>query len=149
MRIYQLALSLSLFFSTAALSAAEIESNNTPASANTLTSNVTMSGNLYDGTDEDYFRINAGPSGTLTINVRGYNNADLQVLNPSLEVVSAINVISGTEELSVGVGSQGYYEVSVFDCKEIVGAEGGSPEIVTVNVYGSLSGKLPIWLILK
>ena len=95
---------------------AETETNNNSASANTLTSGVQMSGNLYDDTDEDYFRINVGSSGTLSIDISSYYNyASVQVLNPSLEVVSGIDYISAGESLSVGVASPGYYYIRIFE----------------------------------
>ena len=74
---------LSLTGSVFAFSDAEIERNNTLETANTLASGVTMSGNLYDPTDEDYFRIKVGSSGTLSVDISARNFADLQVLNSS------------------------------------------------------------------
>ena len=106
---------LSLTGSVFAFSDAEIERNNTPETANTLASGVTMSGNLYDATDEDYFRIKVGSSGTLSIDISSYNRADVQVLNPSLQVVSGLDYLYGQESLSVGVASAGYYYIRIFD----------------------------------
>jgi hypothetical protein len=106
---------LSLTCSIVAFSGAEVEPNNTPSEATTLTSGVTMSGNLYDDTDEDYFRINVGSSGTLSIGISSFNVAAVQVLNPSLQVVSGLDYVSGTQSLSVGVATSGYYYIRIFE----------------------------------
>ena len=97
-------------------SGAEVEFNNSSGQANTLTSGVAVSGHHYDDTDEDYFKINVGSSGTLTVQATSTNYASLQVLNPSLQVVGSVDYLSsGTKTVSVGVGASGYYYVRLFD----------------------------------
>ena len=92
-----------LCFSSQLYSAVEIESNNTIDTANTLTSGEVMTGALYSESDTDYFKINVGSSGVLTIGIRSLNQAKLEVLNPAGQIVGAIDFIStfGEETTSV------------------------------------------------
>jgi hypothetical protein len=52
-----------LLMAVGAFADAEVESNDTPATANTLTSGVAMSGQLSNASDVDYFKITVGSAG--------------------------------------------------------------------------------------
>ena len=104
-----------LCFSSHLYAAVEIESNNTVDTANTLTSGEVMTGALYSKSDTDYFKINVGSSGVLTIDITSVNQANLEVLNPAGQIVGAIdNIFTYQKETtSVGVASSGFYFIRI------------------------------------
>ena len=77
---------------------AETEFNDSAGQANTLSSGVTMNGHLSSASDIDYFKISVGSSGTLEIQTSGYPSADVEVLNPSQQLIGT-GTISGTRHL--------------------------------------------------
>ena len=103
---------LLLFFQLAvttelALAAAEVEFNNTPETANALTSGVTMNAQLYSAADTDYFKITTGGRGTLTIVSSGAVGAVVEVLNGARQVIGA--GVIGNYSFTVGVNTAGTY----------------------------------------
>ena len=91
---------------------AETEFNDSAGQANTLTSGVTMNGHLSSASDIDYFKISVGSSGTLEIQTSGYPSADVEVLNPSQQLIGT-GRISGLDTFSVGFAQSGTYYLRV------------------------------------
>ena len=91
---------------------AETEFNDSAGQANTLSSGVTMNGHLSSASDIDYFKISVGSSGTLEIQTSGYPSADVEVLNPSQQLIGT-GRISGLDTFSVGFAQSGTYYLRV------------------------------------
>ena len=100
-------LSLSaLLLTPSALADAEIESNDTPSSANTLTSGVVVSGHLSSPSDIDYFKITVGGSGTLVVKTTGYvYTGSVTVLNSDQQVIGSGD-LNSSSQFSVGLHEQ-------------------------------------------
>ena len=112
----------------------ETEFNDSTGQANTLTSGVAMEGHLYSASDEDFFKIAVGSSGTLSISITSNNLSGVQILNPSGGVVGAVNYVAGTETMSVGIASSGYYYVRIYDGPSFT--PNTDPYSLTVTISG-------------
>ena len=91
----------------------EVEINDSAAQANALSSGQVMRGSLISQSDQDYFSIATGSSGTLDIIFSGYPSAPYEILNPSLEVI-ATGDIYGSSTKSIGVSQTGNYYIRVY-----------------------------------
>jgi hypothetical protein len=114
------------------LADAEVESNNTAGTANTLTSGVTMNGHLSSASDVDYFNITVGSSGTLEIQTSGYPRANVEVLNPSQQLIGT-GEIWGTDTFSVGFAQSGAYYIRVVSKDNYTDTD---PYNLTVTISG-------------
>ena len=127
----------SLLAAGGAFADAEVEFNNTAGTANTLTSGVTMNGHLSSASDVDYFKITVGSSGTLEIRTSGYPSADIEVLNPSQQLIGT-GRIWGTDTFSVGFAQSGTYYLRVVTNSSYSDTD---PYDLTVTISSAISAE--------
>ena len=97
----------------------EVESNNTPATANTLTPTVTLTGQLLSNVDLDYYKVTATGSGAISVafaatssfsNVGGWS---VSILDSASTVLASVNCNTCAQTINAGITTAGTYYVLV------------------------------------
>jgi hypothetical protein len=96
-------------------SIAEVEPNNTPALAQSVTRPVTISGSIVGDdvspTDIDIFKFTMASAGTVTITLTGgtVQDMDLYLLDSTETIIASGTTLVSNESISMSVGSGTYY----------------------------------------
>ena len=140
---YSITAPYSLTVTASASITGEIERNNTPSTANTLSNDVTMRGHLYNFSDIDYFKVPTNSSGTLVVTAN-LPFAVIEVMNSGQQVIAG-STVWGVETLMVGFNQPGPYFFKIYNAAPndnflyepyslnvIVESSPGTPEIASV-----------------
>ena len=131
---------LSLFLmAVGAFADAEVESNNTPATANALTSGTAMSGQLSNASDVDYFKITVGSAGTMQVSTSASMFlifTEIDVLNSSQQVIASGDVF-GDKTFSVGFNQAGTYYFRISQSQADT-----DPYSLTVTVSSTITAEI-------
>ncbi|MDA9711540.1 hypothetical protein N9U42_04160, partial [Luminiphilus sp.] len=132
---------LSLLTAGEVLANAEIELNNTAGTANSLSSGVATSGNLYSSSDVDYFKITVGSAGTMEVSTSASTNlyyTKVDVLNSSQQVISSGRV-QGDDTFSVGFNQAGTYYFRISQTNTDT-----DPYSLTVTVNSNITAEIEL-----
>lgn len=97
----------------------EVEPNNTPATANALTPNVTMTGQLLSDLDLDYYKVNATGPGVISVVFAGNTGVgigwSISITDSVGFILSSANCVSVTcaQTIPAGISAAGTYYVLV------------------------------------
>jgi hypothetical protein len=117
----------------------EVEANNTPATATTLTPAVTMTGQLLSNADLDYYKVTATGPGAISVAI-ATNNANIfkagwsvSLLDSAGAVLASANCNTCSQTVSAGISMAGTYYVLV-QAPEGTTSANNSTENYTLNL---------------
>jgi len=117
----------------------EVEPNNTPATANTLTSAITMTGQLLSNADLDYYKVTATGPGAISVavaatssfsNVGGWS---ISILDSTSTVLASANCNTCSNNINAGITTAGTYYVLV-QAPSGTSSANNSTQNYTINV---------------